>query len=296
MLFTFRRIIAAFLARTGGWIPDSIYLKCRYRLLMGQKLNLDNPKTYNEKLNWLKIYYRPPFYKHLVDKSTVKDYVKSIIGDSYIIPTYCIWNSVNDINLEKLPKQFVLKSTNGAGNSGVVICKDKMSLDLPQAKAKLKKSLKTNWKIMREWVYKDVQPRLIAEELIGEGKPLTDYKFFCFDGKVKMILVVNGRGEKQTMDFYDDYFVRLPLRRPHFPNSIIENEKPENLDTMVKIAEKLSNNMPHVRVDLYNTKGKIYFGELTFFSAGGMEHFEPEVWDYKIGSWLTLPNKLLQEQ
>lgn len=272
-------------------LPDKIYLSLKFKYKMGHFLNLENPQTFNEKLQWLKLYNRKPEYTTMVDKHEVKKYVADIIGEEYIIPTLGVWNQFDDIDFDKLPNQFVLKCTHDSG--GLVICKDKNNLNLEAAKQKIEKSLKRNYYWSgREWPYKDVKPRIIAEEyMIDEsGYELKDYKFFCFNGEPKMMFIATDRGSDTKFDFYDMEFNHLPFTNGH-PNANKKIKKPKNYSSMLALAAKLSFGIPHVRVDFYNINGKIYFGELTFFHWSGLVPFEPEEWDYKLGSWLELPRK-----
>lgn len=252
--------------------------------------NLDNPKTYNEKLQWLKLNDIHPEYTHLVDKYESKEYVRKIVGDEYIIPTLGVWDAFDEIPFDKLPNQFVLKTTHDSG--GVVVCPDKSKLNIKAARKKLEKSLRHNYFYEhREYPYKDVTPRIIAEKFMVDesGSELKDYKFFCFDGKCKMMFIATGRRINDVrFDFFDTEFHHLPFKQGH-PWSGKEIAKPENFDEMVRLSEKLSKGFRHVRVDLYNINGKIYFGELTFFHFSGNVPFEPEEWDYKVGEWLKLP-------
>lgn len=257
---------------------------------MGKKLNLKNPQTYNEKLQWLKLYDRKPEYIKMVDKYEVKEYVASIIGKEYTIPTLGVWEKFEDIDFEKLPNQFVLKCTHDCG--GLVICKDKQNLDIASAKEKINRCLKRNyfW-AMREWPYKLVKPRVIAEAYMEDKKTgeLPDYKFFAFDGKVKAMFIATERqsGEETKFDFFDENFNHLPFTNGH-PNAEKMPEKPATFEEMKKLAEKLSSNIPQVRVDFYEVDGKVYFGELTFFHWSGVVPFEPEEWDTIFGSWISL--------
>lgn len=275
-------------------IPDRQYLKIKYRASIGKKLNLKDPKTYNAKLQWLKIYDRNPEYTKLVDKYEVKSYVAEKIGDEYIIPTLGVWDSVEDIDFDMLPNRFVLKCTHDSG--GLVICKDKTSLDIAEAKRKLSKSLKSEfYYVGREWPYKNVKPRILAEaymEDTGSGE-LRDFKFYCFDGEAKAVLIATDRqkeGEKAKYDFYDMSFEHLDVRRG-CQNSMKALDKPETFENMKLIAQTLSKGFPHVRIDLYEVDGKNYFGEMTFYPGNGMVPFVPEKWDYTFGSWLKLPSK-----
>lgn len=286
------RIILYLLNRIAIIIPDKQFLQWKFRLMMGQKLNLKNPKTFNEKLQWLKLYNRQPEYTTMVDKYTVKEYVANKIGKEYIIPTLGVWNSVDEIEWDKLPNQFVLKTTHGGGGGGVVICKDKSIFDINSAKSKLQHSLDSDiYKNFREWPYKNVFKRIIAEKYMTEAESgeLKDYKFFCFNGKVKVLKIDFDRFIGHRANYFDREFNIMPFGEeccmPDFTKNL---KKPDNFEDMLSIAEKLSENIPFVRVDLYNSNGKIYFGETTFFPAAGMGKFIPEEWDYKIGEWLNL--------
>lgn len=278
----------------GLWLPDKIYLKWMFRLKMGKRLNLRNPQTFSEKLQWLKLYNRKPEYTQMVDKYAVKDYVAKIIGDKYIIPTLGVWDSPEDIDWDTLPKQFVLKTTHGGGNTGVVICKDKSTFDKEKAIEKLSRSLKQDiYKTLREWPYKNVPRRIIAEQYIeAENNDLPDYKFFCFDGEVKALFIGTERGTGNVkFDYYDVDFNHLDLIQQH-PMSGRHLEKPVSFEEMKQIASQLSKGIPQVRIDLYNVNGKIYFGEMTFTHHGGVVPFHPESWDYTFGSWIKLPSKM----
>jgi len=257
---------------------------------MDKKLNLENPTTFNEKLQWLKINDRNSKYIKMVDKYEAKKYISSIIGEEYIIPTLGVWDKFDDINFDSLPNQFVLKCTHDSG--GVVIVKDKSKMDFDKARKKIAKSLKKNfyWR-GREWPYKRIKPRIIAEEyLVDEsGVELKDYKVMCFNGKVKCTFVCSNRKQGLNIDIYDENWNLMPFERLNHPQSGNLIKKPENYDLMVKMAEKLSENIPFLRIDFYNINGKLYVGELTFYPANGMEGFKPETFDEIMGSWLNLP-------
>ena len=279
----------------GQWLPDKTYLKLMFRIKMGRRLNLKNPKTYNEKLQWIKLYDRKPEYTMMVDKYAVKDYVAKIIGDEYIIPTLGVWDRPEDIDFDSLPNQFVLKTTHGGGSCGVVICKDKTTFDREKAINHLNYSMKQKlYPYLKEWAYKNVQPRIIAEKYIespSKNEDLSDYKFFCFDGEVKALFVATERqtaGDDVKFDFFDADFNLLPFRQGH-DHASVTPAKPQSFEEMKVIASKLSKGIPHVRVDLYESNGRPLFGELTFFHFGAFMPFEPEKWDYTFGSWITLP-------
>ena len=272
------------------FLSDEAYLKFKFKHRVGYPLHLDDPKTYNEKLQWLKLNDIHPEYQDMVDKATAKDYVISIVGNKYVIPTLGIWDSVDDIEWEKLPNQFVVKATGDSG--GVVVCKDKKTFDKRNAIKKLKGSHARNYNYYNlEYPYKNVPHRYIAETYMEDESryELKDYKFFCFNGVPRFMFVATGRQQNDTrFDFYDTEFNHLPVTNGH-ENADIWPTKPQNFEEMLMVAEKLSKGIPHVRVDLYNCNGKIYFGELTFFHWSGFVPFEPVEWDYKFGEYLQLP-------
>lgn len=275
-------------------MSDKWYLKIWYRLKYGERLNIENPQTYNEKLQWLKIYDRQPVYTKMVDKYAVKEYVSELIGSKYVIPLLGVWDSPQDINFNILPDKFVLKVTHGGGSSGVVICKDKAKLDNEAVVKKLKKCLKYDgYTGNKEWPYKYVPRRVIAEEYMEDSKTkeLSDYKFFCFDGEPRVLFVATGRGKHKEpkFDWFDMDFNHILLKTEH-PNSDINHlpQKPVCFEEMKEIASKLSQGIPHVRVDLYEVNGQVYFGEYTFFHWSGVNHFEPEEWNIKMGRWIDL--------
>lgn len=276
-------------------LPDRVYIPLKYYQRMHKRLHLRNPKTYNEKIQWLKLYYRDPLYVKLVDKYAVKDYIARKIGEEYIIPTLGVWDSFDEIDFSKLPDQFVLKTTHDSG--GIVICKNKAELDLSAARKKLERSLRNNyyWHT-REWQYREVKPRIIAEKYMVDesGYELKDYKFFCFDGTVRALFIATDRGvagKDTKFDFFDQDFHHLPIRNGH-DNADRSFQCPDGFEQMKQLAAKLSKGMPQVRVDLYNINGQIYFGEMTFSHFAGMTPFEPEKWDYVFGDWIQLPEKM----
>lgn len=274
------------------FIPDKLYLKKIYKLAMNKKLNLKDPKTYNEKLQWLKLYDRKPEYTTMVDKVDVKDYVAKIIGEEYIIPTIGVYEKFNDIDFDKLPNQFVMKCTHDSG--GLVICKDKFKLNINEARKKINYYLKRKYfYCWREWPYKDVKPRIIIEKYMEDESvgDLIDYKLFCFDGEVKALFIALDRSnpdEETKFDFFDSEFKPIALINGH-PNSGKETKKPIQFEEMKQLASKLSKGISHVRVDFYIINEHIYFGELTFTHWSGIVPFEPEEWDYTFGSWIKLP-------
>lgn len=273
------------------FLSDEQYLKLMYKCQFGKNLDLKNPKTFNEKLQWLKLRNNTALHTKMVDKYEVKDYVAQIIGDDYIIPTIGVWDKFDDIEFECLPDQFVLKCTHDSG--GLVICKDKKQLNKTSAKKKIEKSLKKNYYWAgRELQYKNVKPRIIAEPYLEDSEfgELRDYKFFVFSGKCKLLYIASDRGnekEETKFDFFDDNFTHLDFTNGH-PNSKIPPSKPLNFEKMKSMAELLAKGFPHLRVDFYEVNGKVYFGELTFSHWSGLIPFEPEEWDYKLGDWLML--------
>ena len=289
-----RRILAHIFIKTCRWLPDKPYLQILYLLKMGSVLHLKNPSTYNEKINWLKLYNRKPEYTMMVDKYAVKDYVAKIIGREHVIPTLGAWDTPEAIEWDALPNQFVLKTSMGGGNLGVVICKDKASFNKEEAIRKLQKAMKQDlYKNLREWPYKNVRKRILAETYMEDDttKELRDYKFFAFDGEVKALFIATERGSGDVkFDYFDADFNHLDLVQQH-PMSGVDIPKPVCFEEMKAIAGKLSVGLPHVRVDLYEVNGKVFFGEYTFSHHGGIVPFHPEKWDYEFGSWIKLPEK-----
>lgn len=275
------------------FLSDRQWVKLMYRVRMGKKLNLDNPRTYNEKLQWMKLNYYNPLYTQLADKYEVRKYISNKIGDEYLIPLLGVYDNFDEIDFNELPDQFVIKCNHDSG--GLVICRDKSKLDINKARNKIERCLKRNYyKISREWPYKDVKPRIIIEKyMVDESSyELKDYKFYCFDGKSKVMQMITDRGADDGMklDFFDMEFNHLDMTKV-FPNSKKKLKKPEKFEEMIELAEKISEDFPHVRVDLYNINGKLYFGEFTFFSSSGLKPLKPEKWDKIFGDWFKLPEK-----
>ena len=273
-------------------VPDKAYIQMYYFAHFKRFCNLRNPETYNEKLNWLKLHDRNEEYTKLVDKYEVKEYIASIIGEDYIIPTLGVWNHFDDIDFEKLPNQFVLKCTHDS--EGLVIVKDKSKLDKVAAKEKIEAALKQNfYYIGREWPYKNVKPRIIAEKYMEDhvDGELRDYKFFCFDGQPKAMFIASDRASDHVkFDYFDLEFNHLDIKQkyPHAQNTL---RKPETFDKMIEFSNILSKGFPHVRVDFYEVDGRLYFGELTFYHFSGFMPFEPSKWDKTFGDWIHLPKK-----
>ena len=268
-----------------------------YHSFTGKKLDLKNPKGFNEKLQWLKIYDRKDIYTTIVDKAEAKTWASSIIGDNYIIPTIGVYNHFDEINFENLPDQFVLKCTHDS--AGVIVVKDKAKLNIPEAKKKIEKCLKNNFFYNgREWPYKNVKPRIIIEQYMEQDNvtsnrdELIDYKFYCFNGEPRFLYIAQANfinGQKNDMLRYLDLdWKDTPFGRPDHLQLDIEIEKPPKFDEMISLAKKLSKGIPFVRSDFYFTHGNVYFSELTFFPGSGVGLFSPEEWELEIGSWINL--------
>lgn len=272
------------------FVSDETYIRLRYERFMGKKLNLKNPTTYNEKLQWLKLHDRRDIYTIMADKDAVKEYVSNIIGEEYIIPTLGVYKKFSDIDFSTLPKQFVIKCNHDSG--GVVIVKDKTKLDKEKAAEIINNSMRKNFYFAgREWPYKNIKRKIIIEPYLEDKKynELRDYKFFCFNGKFRLMFIATGRQSKKEtcFDFYDDKFKHLDIINGHPMASKIP-EMPINVKKMAQFAEKLSKGYPHIRVDFYEVNGKVYFGELTLYHWSGFIPFQPEEWDYKMGDWIDL--------
>ena len=279
----------ALLSHFGTWLPDSLYLKIMFRLKMGHRLDLKNPSTFNEKLQWLKLYNRKPEYTRMVDKSEAKIVAENILGKGYVIPTLGVWDKFEDIDFNSLPDRFVLKTTNGGGGGGVIICRDKTKLNSVSAAKQLNSSLKANiYRHLKEWPYKNVKPRILAEQfMVDESGELRDYKFYCFNGEPKVFLVASERfsGHRTYFDMEGNH---LPFTQGG-TNNPVTPALPSTFEEMKQVAKKLSHGLPHVRIDLYSVDEKVYFGEFTFFDSSGFEKFTPREWDDVFGEWLELP-------
>ncbi len=276
------------------WMPDKIFLRMKYRLIMKKKLNLDNPVTFNEKLQWLKLYDRNPQYTKMVDKYEAKEYVSKIIGGEYIIPTLGVWDKFEDIDFKKLPDQFVLKPTHTSGD--VFICKDKSTIDYKRLKKTVNKWLKRNYySIHREWPYKNIKPRIIAEKYMctKQINTLTDYKFFCFNGKPRFLYVSEGLDNHKTakISFANMGYEMERFHRCDYSSFEQLPPKPVNFEKMKAFANKLASEISFLRVDFYEVESKIYFGELTFFPCAGYIPIEPQKYDLELGKMLILPKE-----
>ena len=271
------------------FLPDKLYLKWKYKLLIGKKLDLKNPKLLSEKLQWLKLYNRNPEYTKMVDKYEVRNYIENKIGKQYLIPLVGVYDKFDDIDFDKLPNKFVIKCTHDSG--GLVICKDKNTLNMKAAKKKINKFMKRNYyKVHREWPYKNVKPRIVIEKYIEnkDKSDLLEYNIFCFNGIPKLVSVCYGDKEKNRFnDFYDSDFNKLDLRCIYNASNVIL-DKPKQFDKMKEIASILSKDIPHLRVDFYLCNNKIYLGELTFFHFAGFTKFEPKNYEITLGDYLKL--------
>ena len=277
-----------------NWVPDSLYLKVLYRVIMGRKLNLKNPKEYNEKLQWLKLNDRKPEYSTMVDKYEVRGYIEDLLGDKYLIPCLGIYDSVDDIDIDALPDRFVLKCTHDSGS--VEICKDKSSFDIEGARHRLSQAMKRNYyATYREWPYKYVKPRIIAEGYLeGDGGDLKDYKVMCFNGEAKIIEVHENRfveGKVHTQTFYDREWNIVPLTQVETVTVDRPGERPRQLDEILRLSELIAKDMYHARIDWYIEGDKIYFGEITFFDGSGFESFSTPEMERMLGDMINLPEK-----
>lgn len=275
------------------FISDEKYLKLAFRIKMGQKLDLDSPRSFNEKIQWLKIHDRNPLYTELADKYTVKKYISSLIGEEYIIPTIGVWDNYDDIDFDKLPNQFVLKCTHDSG--GLVICRDKKDFDKYKARERIRNSLRRNFYWAgREWPYKNIKPRIIAEKYMEDGgrHGLRDYKFFCFSGIPRILYVSEGLENHMTarISFFDLEGNELPFHRNDYQPLGETLKLPSNFNEMLSISNTIAKNIcnPFVRIDLYSINNQTFFSEVTFSPCGGLLPFEPKEWDIKLGEWINL--------
>ena len=272
-------------------MSDEKFLKKAFKVIMNQKLNLDNPQTFNEKLQWLKLYNRKPEYTMMVDKYKVREYVAEQLGEEYLIPLLGVWDDPDEIDFDALPNQFVLKCNHNSG-LGMYICNDKSKLNIRQVKKELCKGLKQDYYLTyREWPYKNVPRKIIAEKYMTDNSnssQLTDYKVYTFNGRAKMIMINKDRGVDTKADYFDIDYQCLDFSWG-YPHAEVKPQKPKCFDEMIELAEKLAKDTYELRVDFYEVNGHIYFGEMTFFDGSGFDKIEPIEWDYKIGSWVKLP-------
>ncbi len=285
------------------WMSDEKFLKKAFKIKMNRELNLDEPKTFNEKLQWLKLNNRKPEYTMMVDKYKVRDYIEEQLGEEYLIPLLGVWDKPEDINFDQLPNKFVLKCNHNSG-LGMCICKDKSKLDIEKVKKELNKGMKQNYYLTgREWPYKDVPRKIICEKYMEDNsssgsnkdKALVDYKFFCFNGVAESVMVCTERetGEPKFYFFDKEWNLKkYNIRGKKAPKGFTI-QKPDCIDEMFKIAEKLSKGIPYVRVDLYCINGLIYFGEMTFFPDSGFDANLLKEADEHWGGLLVLPEKRL---
>lgn len=271
------------------YISDKTFVEKEYFLNIGEELDLLHPQKFNEKLQWLKLYDHNPQYTIMVDKYRARQFIKDIIGDQYLIPLLGVWENPDDIDFDLLPDQFVLKCNHNSG-TGMCICKDKKNVDIPRVKRELKKGLRENYYLRhREWPYKDVPRRIIAEKyMIDEsGEALTDYKFFCFNGEPRVMYISNDGAENPKTDFFDMEFNHLPIKMKD-PNSEQLPLKPQSFELMKELAKKLSEGIPFLRTDFYEINGNIYVGELTLYHNAGLSKIEPSEWNLKLGNYINL--------
>lgn len=273
------------------FIPDFLWIKIQFRRRMGTWPNLNNPKTFNEKIQWLKLHDKNPLYTTLVDKLSVRNYIADTIGEKYLIPLLGVWNNFDEIDFSALPPQFVLKCTHDSG--GLVICSNKAKLNIDSARKKINNCLRFNYYwALREWPYKNVKPRIIAEKFMANNSAtdLLDYKVHCFNGLPKFILVCSNRNSKNGLneDFFSPDWEKMDLHRPAHPNSEMTIQRPKKLDEMLSLSKRLSKNFRFLRCDFYEINGKLFFGEITLYPSSGMQKFVPDSWDSILGTWTNL--------
>lgn len=308
-MFDYKKIIKSRRARVRflrlfRWIPDETMVKLQYRIKFGRKLDLKNPKRFTEKLQWYKLYYYNPLMTTCAGKNKVRDYVKSKGLERILNEQYGVYSTAEEIPFEKLPDEFVLKATVGSASQQVMIVRDKSKLDLEETRKKVNSWLElypndgTRMHVGREWPYDGVKTEIIAEKYIDSSmcpEGLVSYKIFCFNGKPRFVyMIVDLKAGYFDADYgiYTPDFEKLPYNRVCEANLVPTTTKPENWDEMIKIAETLSSEFPHVRVDLYNVQGKIIFGELTFFNDSGYMRYDPDEFDFIAGDWFKLPEKI----
>lgn len=279
------------LRKPGRLLSDKTFLKLKYWATTGRKLNIDNPGSFNEKLQWLKLYNRRSEYTMMADKYAVREYVKKTIGEEYLIPLLGVWDRPEDIDFDVLPEQFVLKCNHDCGS--VIICRDKSSFDQVATINKLKKCLKENYYWQgREWPYKDIKPKIVAEKYMGDN--LTDYRIYCFNEIPKLIYSYSNESqadgskpEPRYCDIFDHNWKPIPYHQKLLPHGNVP--MPGQLSKMLEIAKLLSANSIFVRIDFYEIDNMLYVGEMTFYPGGGMSKFYPDSYDLELGKWLKLP-------
>lgn len=298
-MFSLKKWIIYFLAKPyARWLSDTNFLKAKFYARIGRKLDLNNPTTFNEKLQWLKLYDRKPEYTMMVDKYLVREYIKEKIGEEYLVPLVGVWDNPDEVDFDALPNKFALKCNHNS-SVGTFICKNKAKMKTDIVKKELKKGFKQQyfW-VGREWPYKNVVPRVIVEEFVkdGDNENLPVYKFFCFNGKPKIIQTIqNDKQPNESIDYFDTEWNLLDFRQ-NYPNSERPFVKPKKLKEMLRIAATLSQGYSFIRVDLYIVNDAIKFSEFTFYSDCGFAKFEPEKWDYILGSWIELPTDIDKTQ
>ncbi len=279
-------------------LDDLKYLQKKFLYLIGHNLDIDYPKSYNEKLQWIKLYDRKPIYTKMVDKFEAKKIVEEKIGAEYVIPTLGVWEKFDEIDFEKLPKRFVLKCTHDSG--GVIVVDDKNKIDWMKIKEQFERKLSKNFYFYgREWPYRNVKPRIIAEKRLemssnNDSDIVNDYKVYTFNGKARICMINTERGIHTTADYFDKNFNKLDFSWG-YPHSMRKIERPQNYDLMFQLAEKLAENTLELRVDFYEVSGQLFFGEMTFFDGSGFDKIEPFEWDLKLGDWIELPNSKSKE-
>lgn len=273
-----------------SFVPDKLMIKIQYRIKLGRRLNLKSPKRFTEKLQWYKLYYRDPIMKQCVDKYNVRSYIQNLGLSEILNDCYGVFDKPSDINFDILPKSFVIKDTLGGGGNSVIIVKDKFKMNLNDLMKQMESwiTLSTKYKHPgREWVYDNQKHRIIIEKYIecDDKYGLTDYKFFCFDGQIDYLYIITDRnfGNKAGLGVFDINFNQLNVVREDEKPFKYNIRKPSNFEEMIVVAKKISQKCPHVRVDLYNVKGKILFGEMTYFDGSGYMLFKPDEFDYELG-------------
>lgn len=267
---------------------DETYLRTVFRLYTGEKLDLNNPQTFNQKLQWLKLYGHRPEYVTMADKFAVKRYVADLIGEEYVVPCLGVWDNAEEIDFDSLPDQFVLKCTHNSGN-GRCICKDKSKIDFDVVRKRIAKGLKEDYyKPGRDKQYRDIPKKIIADQFLddGTGSELRDYKWWCFDGE-PMYMYYTNKGEHIYENFFDMDYNPVPIDHG-FARLVPEMEKPKEFELMRELAAKLSKGVPFVRIDFFDVNHRVYFAEYTFFDWGGFRKFEGD-WDYELGKLIRLP-------
>ena len=282
------------LLRLLDFVPDKLMIRIQYRLATGKRLNLQNPTRFTEKIQWYKLYYRDPLLVKCSDKYAVRDYISQKGLEDILVPLYGAYDNAEDIDFKKLPNKFVLKTNNGSHTN--ILCDDKEKLNKDETIKTLNQWLtKRSSKLGREWSYYDIKPKIVCEKYLDkdENNDLVDYKFFCFNGEPFYLYAITERflpgGAK--LSIYDMEFNKLPYRRPDIALIDKKLEKPKNFDRMIEIARVLSKDFPHVRVDLYNIDGQIYFGELTFYNGSGYKIYVPEEFDFIVGKKFVIPKR-----